>query len=302
MGGIEIFGTLTESFDCPNGFLRNLGQFGLDSFTPNINNNSDDNDNDSDDNDKIRNRNEKINNNNKIIHKNGNKNGDENRKLDGNYDSSDESVVSYLNPSVNQDYSDSVSEHSTTSSTWNVPTGNVPENKNKNRKNFNQNTGSTGISNFPVNFGTSFKANIFPFKGTTGKKQSATASQNSEVDVNYNNDDDSDDNNNSIEIDDNNSFDNDENENDSSYKNNQSQLQIKTTTAIISTESFGNFQKDKTDFNNNIRHNNRKIKISSVENTEMEENPKMRNRPISPNISPLSRKNLEIHSNRDFSK
>ena len=114
------------------------------------------------------------------------------------------------------------------------------------------------------------------------------------------NDDDSDDNNNSIENDDNNSFDNDENENekDSSYNNNQ--LQLKTA-AIIPTENYGNLQKDKTDCIN-IRHDNRKIKISSVENTEMDENPKIRNRPTSPNISPLSRKNLEIHSNRDFTK
>ena len=292
---------MTESFDCPNGFLRNLGQFGLDSFTPNVNNNNDSDDDDSDDSD-----NEKIKEKKIIKNKNKNKNGDENSKLDGNYDSSDESVVSYLNPSVNQDYSDSVSEHSTTSSTWNVPTRNVPknvpENKNKNRKNFNQNTGSSGISNFPVNFGTSFKANIFPFKGTTGKKRSATASQNlgTNVDNDKYDDDDSDDNNNSIENDDNNSFDNDENENekDSSYNNNQ--LQLKTA-AIIPTENYGNFQKDKTDCNN-IRNDNRKIKISSVENTEMDENPKIRNRPTSPNISPLSRKNLEIHSNRDFTK
>ena len=165
--------------------------------------------------------------------------------------------------------------------------------------------------NFPANFGTSFKANMFPYKGNTGNK-SVNTSQNSVIDIqytnnynnnNYYNDNNYNDNNNdhnSVENDDDNSFDNDENDNDNErdYSNNNYQPH---TTTIISTEYQRNFQKEKSD-NNIIPSNQRKIKISSVENTEMEGNSNLRIRPSSPTISPLNRKNLEIHSKRDFTK
>lgn len=158
--------------------------------------------------------------------------------------------------------------------------------------------------NFPANFGTSFKANMFPYKGNTGNK-SANLSQNSELDIQYNNNynDNNDDDNhdhNSIENDDNNSFDNDENENEKDNDYSNSNYQPHTTT-ITTSENYRNFQKEKSE-NNIIPLNNRKIKISSVENTEMEGNSNLRIRPISPTISPLNRKNLEIHSKRDFTK
>ena len=93
IGGFEIFGTLIEDINCPNGFLRKLGQFGLDSLYKNKNNP------------------------NQIIPQEENTETKKESNIDAN---SDESVFSYSNPSViNCEISDVASEYSTTSSNRN---------------------------------------------------------------------------------------------------------------------------------------------------------------------------------------
>jgi hypothetical protein len=156
IGGIEIFGTLNEDHNCPNGFLRSLGLFGLDSLYPKNNNHDQNN-----------------------RSRSGGKN-DEN--------SDEESVISYSNPSViNGDISDNMSEYSTTSSKSN-------NNSNRNSRKIPMPVvpkSIPGVLHFPAGFNSNYKINILPPRINTGNN-STTVSQISEIDNNQNKDTDED--------------------------------------------------------------------------------------------------------------
>lgn len=152
LGGIEIFGTLNEDNNCPNGFLRSLGLFGLDSLYPkNIN-----------------------------YDQNNRSTSTSVRKDDENSD--EESVISYSNPSViNGDISDNMSEYSTTSSNYNY-------NGNRNSKKISMpNVPKTipGVLHFPVGFNSNYKVNILPPRINTGNN-STSMSQISETENHQN--------------------------------------------------------------------------------------------------------------------
>ena len=156
IGGIEIFGTLNEDNNCPNGFLRSLGLFGLDSLYPkNVNHDQ----------------------NNRIL-KIGSKD-DEN--------SDDESLISYSNPSVinGDNMSDNMSEYSTTSSNYNNNSSNRNSKKIISMPSVPKSI--PGVLHFPAGFNSNYKINILPPRINNTGNNSTTMSQISENDNNQNN-------------------------------------------------------------------------------------------------------------------
>ena len=255
IGGFEIFGTLIEEINCPNGFLRKLGQFGLDSLYKNKNNHN----------------------------QNNRENENTEMKKDFNYDgNSDESVISYSNPSVvNYENSDAASEYSTTSSNRNFTSTLLGQKKSsKITKMFNS-------LRFPKGFNTGLKINILPNRTNNS---SINGSQISDTENTKNREDrdeymrsKSGSKNGSVYNDNN----NDENNNENKMSSNDLNQEFNYFGKVENTISNRSSNKSMENTNKKI---NRKLSIKSTPGKESFFNEKE-----SPNISPLSTKNLEKH-------
>lgn len=262
IGGFEIFGTLIEDINCPNGFLRKLGQFGLDALYPKNKNNHNQNNRDEDNN--------------------------TNTKKELNFDvNSDESVISYSNPSViNCENSDAASEFSTTSSNKNLFGHKKSSKINK----------IFGSIRFPAGFNSSLKINILPIRTNNSsingsqisdsennqKKEERDEYERKKTNENIDNYDNYNNNNN-----------NDENKNENKIVSNND-LNFEFTNFSKGENSYSNKSSNRSSnksIENTNKKINRKLTIKSTPGKESFFNEK----DLSPNISPLSTKNLEIH-------